>query len=377
MSGAPIHTWRDLLLPNEQNTHVILEVTEGHNTAKTSSFSLPAWDPERLPPSAHLFKNLPSRMHEHLRVIIDQHFSDQAARTSFTNRRGRSVTPNNVIEDLRDRCDFGGTFNLSYEGRTGAIAESLACLVKVVHAALTGNFLDVQPQERSSNGAVITDHVFQFDDGIKILRADKSSRAFDRFIGELMEQMRDRSAVELCNESVATTYRGYKAILGKVRVCLSDITYLSHVYLQLAYHAGDTQPRVRWAIIFSGLHYMIVYIPRTPGRPQMFCSPVLQFCLRHDDEQEPSIRPPIWSTLAYMLLVETLNIDDDDLRQSLDVPKGDPDLGSKTDARGCRRSARTTEVDETWSHSAVKVQNLFFLVLSCLVLTKLFRLQRA
>ncbi|KAI0272858.1 hypothetical protein BGY98DRAFT_150141 [Russula aff. rugulosa BPL654] len=98
MSGAPIHTWRDLLLPNEQDTHVILEVTEGHNTAKTSSFSLPAWDPERLPPSAHLFENLPSRMHEHLRVIIDQHFSDQAARTSFTNRRGRSVTPNDVIE---------------------------------------------------------------------------------------------------------------------------------------------------------------------------------------------------------------------------------------------------------------------------------------
>ncbi|KAI0272873.1 hypothetical protein BGY98DRAFT_1179060 [Russula aff. rugulosa BPL654] len=177
----------------------------------------------------------------------------------------------------------------------------------------------------------------------KNLWADKSSRAFDRFIGELMEQMRDRSAVELCTEPVPTTYRGYKAILGK-----------------LGYHASDIQPRVRWTIVFSGLCYMIVYIPRTPGRPQMYCSPVMRFCLRPDDEQEPAIQPPIWSVVVYMLLVETLNIDDDDLRQQLGlvVPMGDPDLGSKIDARGCRRSGRTVEVDETLSHP-IKVRNLF------------------
>ena len=105
---------------------------------------------------------------------------------------------------------------------------------------------------------------------------------------------------------------------------------------------------------------MIVYIPRTPGRPQMYCSPVMRFCLRPDDEQEPAIQPPIWSVVVYMLLVETLNIDDDDLRQQLGlvVPTGDPDLGSKIDARGRRRSGRTVEVDETLSHP-IKVRNLF------------------
>jgi hypothetical protein len=35
----------------------------------------------------------------------------------------------------------------------------------------------------------------------------------------------------------------------------------------------------------------------------------------NEDEHEPAIRPPIWSILVYMLLVETLNIDDKALRQ--------------------------------------------------------------
>jgi hypothetical protein len=185
---------------------------------------------------------------------------------------------------------------------------------------------------------VINDRVFWFDDGTKVLWGDKSSRAFDRFIGELMEQMRYRSVVELCNEPVATTYCGYKAILGKVRVVsLSDIVYLN-VYFQLGYHASDSEPRVRWAIVFSGLRYIIIYIPRTPGRLQMFCSPVMRFCLRPDEEPGPTNLPPIWSILVYMLLVETLKIDDDALRQTfgLVVPMEDPDLGSKIDPRGCR-----------------------------------------
>jgi hypothetical protein len=92
----------------------------------------------------------------------------------------------------------------------------------------------------------------------------------------------------------------------------------------------------------------------------MYCSPVLQFTLPPGEEQEPAIQPPIWSVIVYMLLVETLNIDDDDLRQrfGLVVPTGDPDLESKIDARGCRRSGRT-EVDETLT-PLVKVRNLFF-----------------
>ena len=93
----------------------------------------------------------------------------------------------------------------------------------------------------------------------------------------------------------------------------------------------------------------------------MFCSPVMRFCFLPDDEHEPASRLPIWSVLVYMLLVETLEVDDETLRQifGLVVPIEDPDLGSKIDSRGFRCSGRTMEVDETWNHSD-KVRNLFF-----------------
>ena len=219
MPGTPVLTLKDLLLPNEEHdTHIIFQrVREGEVPAETSSFSLLAWDPERLPRSAQLFKDLPSRMHEHLRLIIDQHFSDQAARSSFTNYVGYSVAPNEIVQHLRSRCTLF-TFNLSHEVDPRTISDCISYPVAVVYEALTGNRLDVELQEHSCYSSVITDHVFRLRDGIKILWAEKSSRAFDRFIGELMEQLKDSSPVELCNEPVATTYHGYKAILAKVRV---------------------------------------------------------------------------------------------------------------------------------------------------------------
>ena len=79
----------------------------------------------------------------------------------------------------------------------------------------------------------------------------------------------------------------------------------------------------------------------------------MRFCLRPNDEQEPAIQPPIWSILMYILLVETLNIDDDNLRQrfGLVVPMEDPGLGSKIDTRGYRssESGRTTELQAAGS----------------------------
>jgi hypothetical protein len=226
MPGAPIHTWRDLLLPNRQDTHIIHpRVIEGRRqdfeASKTSSFSLLAWDPGRLPSAAHLFEDLPSRMREHLGAIIDQHYPTEAARTIFrvTNECGYSVTPDWILRGMKGRCT-SRTLNLSREAATTSITGSFTYEVGVMYEALAGNFLDVQRQEHTSNSSVITDHGFRIDDGIKVLWADKSSRAFDRFIGELMEQMRDRSTVELCTKPVPTTYRGYKAILAKVCVCL-------------------------------------------------------------------------------------------------------------------------------------------------------------
>ena len=101
--------------------------------------------------------------------------------------------------------------------------------------------------------------------------------------------------------------------------------------------------------MFSGLRYIImIYIPRTVGRPKMFCSPILQFFLR-PGEEGPATQPPIWSILVYMLLVETLNVDNEAVTQRLGivVPLRDPpslDLGSKTGTEGREYLGALTEV---------------------------------
>jgi hypothetical protein len=173
-------------------------------------------------------------MQEHLGVILDQHYPNQAAMTSFINRRGSVLTPNELIRSLQNACGEH-TLNLSYEPGTTSNTEHLTTMVRYIYFGLTQDPLDVQGQKRTANGSVITDHVLRFGDKIKILWEDKSSNVFDTFIGELMERMRDGPASLsscLCTELQPTMYKGYKAILAKVRVCpLSDITYSSHTYL--------------------------------------------------------------------------------------------------------------------------------------------------
>jgi hypothetical protein len=116
-------------------------------------------------------------MQEHLGIIIDQHFSDQAAKTSFTNRGGHIVTPDDVLKGIQELCTTW-TFNLSNEAATGVTTGYLSYHIMVIYEALTGNRLDVQGQEHTIDSSVVTDRVFRFDDEIKILWGEKSSRAF-------------------------------------------------------------------------------------------------------------------------------------------------------------------------------------------------------
>jgi hypothetical protein len=228
MTCAPVRTWKDLLLIEQDTSVIYPRVTEGQGASNTSSFSLPAWNPERLPSAAHLFQDFPSRMREHLVTILDQHYPTEAAGTTFAFSSDHTITADFVLGDLGCRC-IGWTFNLSHEESTRSVAGALIHQVIVIYGALTGNYLDVRDQDRTSDGSVITDHGFRFelDGGIKILWEDKSSRDFDRLIGELMEQMRDRSTVGLCMEPVPTPYRGYEAILGKV--CVFPLLFRHHL----------------------------------------------------------------------------------------------------------------------------------------------------
>jgi len=38
---------------------------------------------------------------------------------------------------------------------------------------------------------------------------------------------------------------------------------------------------------------------------------------RPEEEQDPAIKPPLWSLLVYMLLLETLGIDDETIKLQL------------------------------------------------------------
>jgi hypothetical protein len=124
-----------------------------------------------------------------------------------------------------------------------------------------------------------------------------------------------------------------------VFLLLSDL--LSELFLQISYHATSLQPRARWAIIFSGLRYIIIHIQHSSHRPTFYCSQIMTFCLRPGDSQVPDAQPPIWTLLVYMLLTETLDRSDEDLRQQLHLPvplgsMSSPCLGTQSwlDARG-------------------------------------------
>jgi len=215
--GTPIHTWRDLLLPDGQDTRVFLPHVDDKGAeypARTSTFALQEWIPNRLPTSAHLVKDLPSGMQSHLRDVLAQHYANQVVGTGFMDDVGFSVTPHGALTQLRakaHRIDFW----LNY--KSGVIAESLSDLVANIHYALTGNWLQFQDQVHAKHKAVITDHVYQLDDRVKILWENKSPKVFDAFIERLVEQMRiHQSTLNLCASIQGTKYQGYEAILGKV-----------------------------------------------------------------------------------------------------------------------------------------------------------------
>ena len=153
----------------------------------------------------------------HLRSILDQDYADQVARTGFTNMWGRNVTPNDVLVTLQEQC-ARLAFQFNYEGGSKAISQYLADLVYDVYHALTGQELEYRAEQCTSFGQVVSDFTYRVGDGVHILGVVKSPKAFNKFIGKLLGQMRDGSPAQLCFESVPTAYGGYKAILGKVLV---------------------------------------------------------------------------------------------------------------------------------------------------------------
>jgi hypothetical protein len=81
---------------------------------------------------------------------------------------------------------------------------------------------------------VVPDATYEVNGVVHILVESKYPRAFDCFIGELMQQMRDGSPTQLRVKSAASNYRDYEAILAEVRV-VAPVTHLSDSSLPLAW----------------------------------------------------------------------------------------------------------------------------------------------
>jgi len=267
MSDVTINTWRDLLFPNDQDARVSLlriDRTRGQDsTAKTSSLSNPGIVPNQLPSNAYVVPNLPERMSEHLEILLDRHYSVQAATTSFTEGYSESLTPKGVFQSLQ-RNARNVNFRLNYEPGSSSIGPYLFSLVQIIYQALTESpRLSFDTEVHGPGDHVIGDFTYLIDNRITILVENKSPKVFDRFIGQFMEQGRDGRPISLCSESVATSYEGYKAIFGKVRIVVSDLSVvsLSDSSLPLAWvpcewcsTPGPLGNRVQWTLLRSCLH---------------------------------------------------------------------------------------------------------------------------
>lgn len=106
-----------------------------------------------------------------------------------------------------------------------ALSLCLSHLVHNVYHALTGQELVYRTEQRTSQafGQVVSDFSYRLGDRVHILGEAKSPKAFNHFIGKLVEQTRDGSPALLCSEPVPTAYGGYEAILHKVRCNLASL----------------------------------------------------------------------------------------------------------------------------------------------------------
>ena len=170
-------------------------------------------------------------MTENASELLDQPHADQVARTSFTNMLDRNVMPNDSLVALQEQC-IRQYFPFNYEEGSKALSLCLSHLVHNIYHALTGQELVHRTERHTSFSQVASDFSYRLGDKLHILGEAKSPKAFNHFIGKLVEQIRDGSPIPLCSEPVPTAYGGYKAILHKVRCNLASLlSEPRHLYL--------------------------------------------------------------------------------------------------------------------------------------------------
>ncbi|KAH9973582.1 hypothetical protein BGW80DRAFT_1308313, partial [Lactifluus volemus] len=104
LSTAAFPTWNSLLFPSAQDSHILLtqlpyNETRAPNRANTSPFTPQEWTSQRLPSCLYLSKDLPYRMHQDLRRVIDEHCPTRAH--AVLQGHGRINTPTGQFLQLQ------------------------------------------------------------------------------------------------------------------------------------------------------------------------------------------------------------------------------------------------------------------------------------
>lgn len=243
MPTAPIHTWKSLLLPKNYDSRIFLShVSKGatqHGTGPAESrpvFTPPEWYPDRLPSRVHLVNDLPFKMQTHLRGLLDHEFYASRAvqkhctDDSYSERDVKKLrtSPGAAFHHFKSRCE---TSDFPLTGGAGAdmVATHLSDLVRDVCNGLTGGRPLVCHSACTKREVLSTDIVYNrlYDDcerygkdWIDILWENKSPKAFNHFVGHLMDQLgaHGPSGFNPFPELSPIKYDGYQAILAKVRV---------------------------------------------------------------------------------------------------------------------------------------------------------------
>jgi len=172
-------------------------------------------------------------MSEHLAILLDRHYSCKRQRQVSQRGYSESLTPKGVFPSLQ-RNARNVNFRLNYEPGSSSIGPYLFSLVQIIYQALTESpRLSFDTEVHGPGDHVIGDFTYLIDNRITILVENKSPKVFDRFIGHFMEQGRVRTSYKSMLRVGGTSYEGYKAIFGKVRIVLSPICQLSHCLIHL------------------------------------------------------------------------------------------------------------------------------------------------
>jgi hypothetical protein len=242
-------TWNSLLFPSAQNSHIVAPVMvnetreEVDRFVHTSSFSPRECTSQRLLSCLHLTKELPYKMHQDLRHIINEHRHCRIrAEGTHTTIRGRTTTPSETFSYLQ--IDLGYRFNLNYEDNIGSMAHYLSIMVKDIFHALTGKDVVCHLEPHADRNVVVTDLTYKVDDMIKILWDNESFKVFNQLVGKLMDDLRHGSRLEPYPQTVPTKYKSYTATLGKVCVftCLSSLVSDSCLSIVVLPCNGNSAP---------------------------------------------------------------------------------------------------------------------------------------